>query len=413
MSQSSFNTEVVRQCLRQLGARFRTKELAQHPLMVAGHQELVDRRNYNAMVGTYLTSHCPDVARIDSASNGGGALWSNRLCAEASGEQHRPAAKSDAGEAARAESAAGAGEADSQRARDNPFTARMRRHQSWYREAVLQLPAGTGPHASSLAVRGSMLRAEDAQHGSNFLTPEIQRVARDRLREGGRNVERFRLLHNMLSSQPMCFNLFGPLVRDLALATQVFQTQPELEVERVLAVKLELAPAPAEEYLADGTSFDAYVEYDHRDGSRAFVGIETKLTDGFSREVCDTPAYRRWMQGARAPWRPEAASSVADPAHNQLWRDHLLAIAMRDHPAQRYGHGALMLVRHPLDESGAAIARGYRKLLRRGDRSFIDAPMDQLVERWRAALGADERGAWLSSFSQRYLALADSESFRG
>jgi hypothetical protein len=412
MSQDSFITEVVRQCLRQLGASFRTKELSRHPLMLAGHQALGNRRNYHSMVGAYLSRYCPDVVRIDSASNDDGALWSNQLRVAPVDDTHRVAASDDADDAAPAEIAATGPGAGPQRASDNPFTARIRLHQSWYREAVLQLPPGKGPLASSTEVRGSMLRPEDAERGSNFLSPEIHRVARERLHESGRNVERFRLLHNMLSSQPMCFNLFGPLVHDLALATQLFRAVPELEVERVLAVKLEFAPLPAEEYLADGTSFDAYVEYAHRDGSRAFVGIETKLTDGFSRKVCDTPAYRRWMQGPRAPWRPEAASRVANVEHNQLWRDHLLAIAMRDHSTKRYEHGAVMLVRHPLDNSGAAIARGYRQLLREGNTSFIDAPMDLLIGRWRAALGSDERGAWLSSFSQRYLALADSQAFR-
>jgi hypothetical protein len=38
--------------------------------------------------------------------------------------------------------------------------------------------------------------------------------------------------------------------------------------------------------------------------------------------------------------------------------------------------------------------------------------LDLFIGRWRAALGSDERGAWLSSFSQRYLALADSQAFR-
>jgi hypothetical protein len=113
------------------------------------------------------------------------------------------------------------------------------------------------------------------------------------------------------------------------------------------------------------------------------VGIETKLTDGFSRKVCDTPAYRRWMQGPRAPWRPEAASRVANVDHNQLWRDHLLAIAMRDHSTKRYEHGAVMLVRHPLDNSGAAIARGYRQLLGEGDTS-------SLTRRWTNSSGAGE-----------------------
>jgi hypothetical protein len=117
------------------------------------------------------------------------------------------------------------------------------------------------------------------------------------------------------------------------------------------------------------------------------------------------------MQGPRNPWLPDATLRVAEASHNQLWRDHLLAVAMRDHPMQRYQHGALMLVRHPMDHAGAAIAHGYRRLLREEDTSFIDTLIDQLVECWRTALGSDERSSWLASFHSRYLALAESEEF--
>ncbi len=412
MNQNSFNAEIVRQCLRQLGARFRTKELSRHPLMRERHRDLAARRNYHAMMGAYLSSHCADVKPVGGSSNADGALWSNLLHVEVLCDSSPAVARNGADVAVCAGGALAPNAAGPQRGSDSPFTARMRLHQSWFRATVLGLPFGTGPLASSTAPLGSMLRAEDAERGSNFLTPEIHQVTRERLREGRRNVERFRLLHNMLSSQPMCFNLFGPLVKDTELATRVFQAIPELGVDRVVAVRLEYAPEPAEEYLADGTSFDAFVEYVHRDGGRAFVGVETKLTDGFSQKACDTPAYRRWMTGPRAPWRADATASVCRVAHNQLWRDHLLAVAMRDHGGKRFGHGALMLVRHPMDFACAPIVEGYRRLLVDGDTSFVDMPMDRLVGRWQAALGGDECGAWLRSFAQRYLSLAESEGFR-
>ena len=108
--------------------------------------------------------------------------------------------------------------------RDEPFTARMRLHQSWYRAEVLAVACGTGPHRESSNAYGNMLRPADGEAGLNFLTPAIFDVARARLARGDRDggkVEEFRLLHNLLSSQPMCFNLFGPLIGDPELATKL------------------------------------------------------------------------------------------------------------------------------------------------------------------------------------------------
>ncbi len=52
-----------------------------------------------------------------------------------------------------------------------------------------------------------MLTGESANAGLNFLTPGIFALAKRRIEEGRGVVEPFRLLRNMLSSQPMCFNL--------------------------------------------------------------------------------------------------------------------------------------------------------------------------------------------------------------
>jgi hypothetical protein len=91
--------------------------------------------------------------------------------------------------------------------KDDAFTARMRLHQSWYRAAVLQVPCGPGPNMLSTSLYGSMLRREDGERGLTFLTPEIAALALLRQREFPRGIKRHRLLCNLLSSQPMCFNL--------------------------------------------------------------------------------------------------------------------------------------------------------------------------------------------------------------
>jgi hypothetical protein len=116
------------------------------------------------------------------------------------------------------------------------------------------------------------------------------------------------------------------------------------------------------------------------------------------------------MSSERTPWRDDAQIQVADRAHNQLWRDHLLVIAQRDHARSPYQHGTLMLVRHPEDTSCTSIVGKYQQLLLQGDQTFIDMPMDRLVATWQSAAIDERSRAWLQAFALRYLDLAASAS---
>jgi hypothetical protein len=68
-----------------------------------------------------------------------------------------------------------------------------------------------------------------------------------------------------------------------------------------------------------------------------------------------------------------------------------------------------MLVRHPGDRDCAAVVRGYRKLLREDDDTFIDMPLDKLIGIWQRAPLAGEWRQWLARFRLRYLDLDASE----
>jgi hypothetical protein len=290
---------------------------------------------------------------------------------------------------------------------DSAFTARMRRHQSWYRAHILGVPWGTGPGPRSRTEYGNMLSAADGQRGLNFLAPEIFAEARRRLTVATGVVEEHRLLCNLLSSQPMCFNLFGLMASDRATATRLWRATLGDGVAEVTRVSFELAPEPRAEYLDDHTAFDAHVEYRQPDGTLAFVGIETKLTEPFSLKVYDSPAYRRWM-GPASPWRASAGDAVAVKQHNQLWRDHLLCAAMLRHPRSPYANGRLMLVRHPGDSKCAAVVARYSALLRADDASFIDMPLDRLIATWSGVELDDRWRAWRDAFHLRYLDLSRS-----
>jgi hypothetical protein len=116
---------------------------------------------------------------------------------------------------------------------DPPYQAWMRRHQSWYRAEALCAPYGTGPTPSSTEHYGNMLAAEPAAAGGNFLTPQIHAHYRQRVAQGVGNIEQFRCERNLLSSQPMAFNLFAPLAEDPDLATRCLRALLPGQVTRV------------------------------------------------------------------------------------------------------------------------------------------------------------------------------------
>ena len=74
-------------------------------------------------------------------------------------------------------------------------------------------------------IRGARLTMPGAEEALwNYLTPNIREVVRreveDPVRAKGKLYGRPRIYDNLLSSQPLCFNLFGELSLDLDLATE-------------------------------------------------------------------------------------------------------------------------------------------------------------------------------------------------
>ena len=277
---------------------------------------------------------------------------------------------------------------------DTIFRRRMRRHQGWYRDHVLGVPYGRGTNRRQGKPLGNMLTKASAELGLNFLTRGIFEVAKRRIAKGAGAVDPYRLLHNMLSSQPMCFNLFGELALDVGLATRLTRSLWGEHIGQVRRICFEWAPTPAP--LKDRTAFDAFIEYDVSGGGLGFIGIEIKLTEPFSPKRHNRPEYRHWMTDD-APWR--LGVDPSSRPHNQLWRNHLLGWSLLQHRDSVYVRGEVTVVYHPEDKACRRAIDGYTALLR-DESTFSSFDLANILSSWTPLAGD-----WLQSFERRYLAM--------
>jgi hypothetical protein len=398
----------LQKAIARVGAIFVTKDVSEQAELQSAHRSDASHSHWHVFVGRALSANRGALGVESIGRSARGERWSK--LAGATLAATRPAALSPPSPAAEAMPDPAPSDVGPQYAGDAAFTARMRFHQSWWRATVLNVPCGHGPTSSSTSRYGSMLDADSAAAGQNFLTAEIFAVVQRRLAEGGGAMDSFRLLQNLLSSQPMCFNLFGPLVEQPERATRLLRGLIGDDLARVRNVAIEWSPQPAADYLGDRTAFDAKVEYERRDGSVVLLGIETKLTDSFSQKPYDGERYRRWMDSPRTPFLPEASAEVATPRHNQVWRNHLLGIAARDRVGSPYAASRSVVLHHPLDDDGARVAASYRQLLKPDDDTFATWTLDGVVDAFAAAASGDDEVRWVDAFRTRYLALERSEA---
>lgn len=283
----------------------------------------------------------------------------------------------------------------------------MRVHQSWYRKSVLEVDPGPNPNARG-ELYGNMLSEDDGEAGRNFLGADAWDVAKA---WAGRS-KASHLKRNMLSSQPMCFNLLGPLATNPQLATTFVRCLPGAPKDlHVTGIFFEWAPDPAT-HLDDRTAHDALVIYRRPGGKRGFIAVETKLTEPFSTKRCKfKAAYRRWITLDGSWWRPGLEVHFSEKAYNQLWRNQLLAFAMLHQDGPEYDEGFNAVVYPAGDASCADALTAYREhLTHPAQTSLVAWPLHEVVDRWLASRPPARYLKWLRAFRLRYLDLEPSRT---
>ncbi len=217
---------------------------------------------------------------------------------------------------------------------DHRFKAAARFLQALWREDR-GLPIGThldrgNPHC--VRRLGSRISLATGRTGGNFMTPNIAAVAARALayREPGAAYDISRLRTNLLSSQPLAFNLFGPLVADRALAVRLMAELFPGTLTEVTDILFEHSPGRGDpRFTADRTAFDVVIRGITTTGARGLICIEVKYSE--AGHDAAPPPHPRYAEIARTtPGLFIAADdpTLTGPACQQLYRQHCLASAM-------------------------------------------------------------------------------------
>ena len=234
---------------------------------------------------------------------------------------------------------------------DSMFVAECRKLQSIYRyEIGEEIRPYTDRYGNVHYYGNYISNGENPKDGcwKNFLTEHAFNYAKDRVEHKKKyeTIEGDRLFNNLLSSQPMAFNLFCPLrlMREELpdTATKVIKAAlPNHPIYKVTKVDLEFIPGNYMELTGDKSAMDAIIEFVDTDGRDGFIAIETK----YSENLGSNAAYDIDENGNKKPrsqnieaikelkcFTPDVENSIMEGTTplTQIYRNFLLS--------ETYGH---------------------------------------------------------------------------
>ena len=241
---------------------------------------------------------------------------------------------------------------------DSKFVAECRKLQSIYRVEIGEEIRPYTDRYGNLHYYGNYIsNGENPKEGcwKNFLTEKAFNYAKERVNPKNKKpyetIESDRLFNNLLSSQPMAFNLFCPLRQMLEespeIATKVIKTAlPSYPIHKVTEVDLEFIPENYKDLTGDKSAMDAIIRFVGTNGKIGFIAVETK----YSENLGTNTAYDRDENGNKTPrkqslkavqelncFTPDVEKSIMKGTTplTQIYRNFLLS--------EMYGHKECLL----------------------------------------------------------------------
>lgn len=196
---------------------------------------------------------------------------------------------------------------------------------------------------------------------ANFMTPSIRQLVDFELspeNKGDRLIDETRMRENLLSSQPLCFNLFGELKLHPDKALKFFNILYDGYFKSIDNIIFEHNPARRDPRLTgDRSAFDVFVEYTNTTGGRGFIGIEVKYSESLKegadsvedildKHFCNEERTRRdrYRELSAGLFQEKKFEELEKLPLFQIWRDHLLAVAMIQAFPEKYDEGIFLFL---------------------------------------------------------------------
>jgi hypothetical protein len=278
--------------------------------------------------------------------------------------------------------------------KDTVFAAKTRLLQSIWRE-------NKGLDYNIDKKYGNYLTDTDAKLKKNFITDRIGNLVQEEIKNKEKVIGQPRIWNNLLSSQPLAFNLFGELKLEegLKTATKVFRELFPNQVKKVTAIEFEWSPGRRNpKYTNDRSAFDVFVEYDSIAGKKCFYGIEIK----YAEHMDDQPARLREeydkVSNEMGIYKSESLDDLRNTSLQQLWRDHLLVGSMfKSNDA--YDRGDFIILYPKGNTECGELIDKYVKTFKSDDNYFIPLTLELFYK----VLSNNLKDDWVNEFNKRYL----------
>ena len=187
------------------------------------------------------------------------------------------------------------------------------------------------------------------------------------------------------------------------------------DIDEILDVKIEFAPQPKYNYLNDGTSFDTFVLYRCKDGSRGGIGIEVKYTER-EYQIGETEYRNTHDDNGRVKlsehyeqvtsksgyYLPHKEEKLVSDVLRQIWRNHILGASMVQ--VGDISHFTSMTVFPDANPHFHTASEEYRKVLtEEGKASFYTFTYEKVFETMIRHFRTEEQVKWIYYLYHRYL----------
>lgn len=297
---------------------------------------------------------------------------------------------------------------------DNRYQAYYRYLQSLWRTSR-NIPVKKRNGQSDNEVYGNYTSDPEA----NFMTDGIRSLVNHELapeKKGDRLIEETRLRTNLLSSQPLCFNLFGELKLNPEKALIFFNLLYDNYFNSIDNIEFEYNPARRDSRLTgDRSAFDVFVEYTSAANKKGFIGIEVKysetlnegtntVNDILDKQFCNEQRTRRerYRELSNGLFQEESFKILEQLPAFQIWRDHLLSVAMCKAFPEKYDEGIFLFLAPYSNQNCRDGVDAYKDLLLKPegvDSHFCHAWLEEYIETLDTVFNED----WTKEMKKRYL----------
>jgi hypothetical protein len=170
--------------------------------------------------------------------------------------------------------------------------------------------------------------------GSNFISKAAFDFAQEKVKQKKTNkyltIDEFRLFNNMLSSMPMCFNLFSDLrallKQNKAEASRIAKLLfSEIQwIETVTGIDVEYIPIPIQDYTNDKSAFDAMLLVTTKNGGKGLISVETKYTDLLGSNTASDSIAKNQLVKEGAFFTESLIKQLGIEGYKQIHRNWLL-----------------------------------------------------------------------------------------